>query len=70
MQIDIIGQINRQQVIKTVKRAAIAGLLAILIVVEADLPVIVEASTPVGVVLAIVISQAISFLKSGKELKG
>jgi hypothetical protein len=37
--------------------------------VEADLPAIVEASTPAGVVLAIVISQAISFLKSGKELK-
>jgi hypothetical protein len=54
---------------KTVKRAALAGLLAILIVVEADLPAIVEATTPAGVVLAIVISQAISFLKSGKEIK-
>ena len=67
---DIIGQINKQQISKTVKRAALAGLLAVLIVVEADLPAIVEASTPAGVVLAIVISQAITYLKSGKELKG
>ena len=67
---DIVGQINKQQISKTVKRASLAGLLAILIVVEADLPAIVEASTPAGVVLAIVISQAISFLKSGKEFKG
>jgi hypothetical protein len=66
---DIVGQINKQQMSKTVKRAALAGLLAILIVVEADLPAIVEATTPAGVVLAIVISQAISFLKSGKEIK-
>jgi len=67
---DIIGQINKQQISKTVKRAALAGLLAVLIVVEADLPAIVEASTPAGVVLAIVISQAITYLKSGKEIKG
>jgi len=67
---DILGQINKQQISKTVKRAALAGLLAVLIVVEADLPAIVEASTPAGVVLAIVISQAITYLKSGKELKG
>ena len=66
---DIIGQINKQQISKTVKRAALAGLLAVLIVVEADLPAIVEASTPAGVVLAIVISQAITYLKSGKEIK-
>ena len=67
---DILGQINKQQISKTVKRAALAGLLAVLIVVEADLPAIVEASTPAGVVLAIVISQAITYLKSGKELEG
>jgi hypothetical protein len=67
---DILGQINKQQISKTVKRAALAGLLAVLIVVEADLPAIVEASTPAGVVLAIVISQAITYLKSGKEIKG
>lgn len=66
---DILGQINKQQISKTVKRAALAGLLAVLIVVEADLPAIVEASTPAGVVLAIVISQAITYLKSGKEIK-
>ena len=67
---DILGQINKQQISKTVKRAALAGLLAVLIVVEADLPAIVEASTPAGVVLALEISQAITYLKSGKELKG
>ena len=67
---DILGQINKQQISKTVKRAALAGLLAVLIVVESDLPAIVEASTPAGVVLAIVISQAITYLKSGKEIKG
>ncbi len=67
---DIVGQFNKQQIIKTLWRAFIAGALAVLIVVESDLPAFVDASTPVGVVLTLVIGQAIYYLKSGKEIKG
>jgi hypothetical protein len=65
MQIDIIGQINREQLLKTLRNAGIAALVAVLIVVESDLPRFVDATAPLGVFIGFAIAQVRKYLESG-----
>ena len=69
MNTDYIGQINRQQAIKTLRRATLAALVGVLVVVQADLPLLVDATAPVGIFAAIAIAQARKFLESGTPVK-
>jgi hypothetical protein len=68
MSYDFIGQINRQQAFTVIKRAAIAGLIAALVVIQGNLPNIVESTTPAGIALAVAIAQINKFLQSGSEI--
>lgn len=63
--LDLKGQINRDQARKAFAAAAISGLIAGLLVIQADLPVIVDTMTPLGVALAIGLEMAIKALRSG-----
>lgn len=65
---DIKGQINKTQALITLKRAGMAALVAVLIVLEADLPMFVDAAAPVGIFAAIAIAQARKFLESGSTI--
>ena len=67
--IDIIGQINKEQAKKAFAAAAMAGIIAGLLVIQADLPVIVDTMTPLGVALAIGLEMAIKALKTGISVK-
>ena len=67
--IDIKGQINKDQAKKAFAAAAVAGLIAGLLVLQADLPVIVDTMTPLGVALAIGLEMAIRALKTGISVK-
>ena len=67
--IDIKGQINKEQAKKAFAAAAVAGLIAGLLVLQADLPTIVDTMTPLGVALAIGLEMAIKALKTGVSVK-
>lgn len=67
--IDIKGQINKEQAKKAFAAAAVAGLVAGLLVLQADLPTIVDTMTPLGVALAIGLEMAIKALKTGISVK-
>ena len=67
--IDIKGQINKDQAKKAFAAAAVAGLIAGLLVLQADLPTIVDTMTPLGVALAIGLEMAIKALKTGISVK-
>ena len=67
--IDIKGQINKEQAKKAFAAAAVAGLIAGLLVLQADLPTIVDTMTPLGVALAIGLEMAIKALKTGISVK-
>ena len=67
--IDIKGQINKEQAKKAFAAAAVAGLVAGLLVLQADLPTIVDTMTPMGVALAIGLEMAIRALKTGISVK-
>lgn len=67
--IDIKGQINKEQAKKAFAAAAMAGIIAGLLVIQADLPVIVDTMTPLGVALAIGLEMAIRALKTGTSVK-
>ena len=67
--IDIKGQINKEQAKKAFAAAAVAGLIAGLLVLQADLPTIVDTMTPLGVALAIGLEMAIRALKTGISVK-
>ena len=67
--IDIKGQINKEQAKKAFAAAAMAGLVAGLLVLQADLPTIVDTMTPLGVALAIGLEMAIRALKTGISVK-
>lgn len=67
--IDIKGQINKEQAKKAFAAAAMAGIIAGLLVIQADLPVIVDTMTPLGVALAIGLEMAIRALKTGISVK-
>lgn len=67
--IDIKGQINKEQAKKAFAAAAMAGIIAGLLVIQADLPVIVDTMTPLGVALAIGLEMAIKALKTGVSVK-
>lgn len=67
--IDIKGQINKEQAKKAFAAAAVAGLVAGLLVLQADLPTIVDTMTPLGVALAIGLEMAIRALKTGISVK-
>ena len=67
--VDIKGQINKEQAKKAFAAAAMAGLVAGLLVLQADLPTIVDTMTPLGVALAIGLEMAIRALKTGISVK-
>jgi hypothetical protein len=67
--IDIKGQVNAGQARKTIIAAAIAGIVAGLLVIQADLPVIVDTMTPLGVALTIALQMTIKALQSGITVK-
>ena len=67
--IDIKGQINKEQAKKAFAAAAMAGIIAGLLVIQADLPIIVDTMTPLGVALAIGLEMAIRALKTGISVK-
>lgn len=67
--IDIKGQINKEQANKAFAAAAMAGIIAGLLVIQADLPTIVDTMTPLGVALAIGLEMAIRALKTGISVK-
>lgn len=67
--IDIKGQINKEQAKKAFAAAAMAGIIAGLLVIQADLPIIVDTMTPLGVALAIGLEMAIKALKTGISVK-
>ena len=67
--IDIKGQINKEQAKKAFAAAAMAGIIAGLLVIQADLPIIVDTMTPLGVALAIGLEMAIKALKTGVSVK-
>ena len=67
--IDIKGQINKEQAKKAFAAAAMAGIIAGLLVIQADLPTIVDTMTPLGVALAIGLEMAIKALKTGISVK-
>lgn len=67
--VDIKGQINKEQAKKAFAAAAVAGLVAGLLVLQADLPTIVDTMTPLGVALAIGLEMAIRALKTGISVK-
>ena len=67
--IDIKGQINKEQAKKAFAAAAMAGIIAGLLVIQADLPTIVDTMTPLGVALAIGLEMAIRALKTGISVK-
>ena len=67
--VDIKGQINKEQAKKAFAAAAVAGLIAGLLVLQADLPTIVDTMTPLGVALAIGLEMAIKALKTGVSVK-
>ena len=67
--IDIKGQVNAGQARKTITTAAIAGVVAGLLIIQADLPVIVDTMTPLGVALAIALQMTIRALQSGISVK-
>ena len=67
--VDIKGQINKEQAKKAFAAAAMAGIIAGLLVIQADLPVIVDTMTPLGVALAIGLEMAIRALKTGISVK-
>ena len=67
--VDIKGQINKEQAKKAFAAAAVAGLVAGLLVLQADLPTIVDTMTPLGVALAIGLEMAIKALKTGISVK-
>lgn len=67
--IDIKGQVNASQARKTIITAAIAGILAGLVVIQSDLPVIVDTMTPLGVAVAIALQMTIKALQSGITVK-
>ncbi len=68
--LDIVGQINKEQARKTIIRAAVAGAIACLVVIESDLPSIFAAATPVSVVIGFVVVQARKYLESGHNVGG
>lgn len=65
--LDLIGQINRQQLLKTLRNAGIAALVAVLVVVEADLPRFIDATAPLSVFIGFAIAQVRKYLESGSE---
>lgn len=67
--IDIKGQVNAVQARKTIVTAAIAGIVAGLLIIQADLPVIVDTMTPLGVALALALQMTIRALQSGISVK-
>ena len=67
--VDIKGQINKEQAKKAFAAAAMAGIIAGLLVIQADLPIIVDTMTPLGVALAIGLEMAIKALKTGVSVK-
>lgn len=67
--VDIKGQINKEQAKKAFAAAAMAGIIAGLLVIQADLPTIVDTMTPLGVALAIGLEMAIRALKTGISVK-
>ena len=67
--VDIKGQINKEQAKKAFAAAAVAGLVAGLLALQADLPTIVDTMTPLGVALAIGLEMAIRALKTGISVK-
>ena len=67
--VDIKGQINKEQAKKAFAAAAVAGLVAGLLVLQADLPTIVDTMTPLGVALAIGLEMAIRALNTGISVK-
>lgn len=67
--VDIKGQINKEQAKKAFAAAAMAGIIAGLLVIQADLPIIVDTMTPLGVALAIGLEMAIKALKTGISVK-
>ena len=67
--VDIKGQINKEQAKKAFAAAAMAGIIAGLLVIQADLPIIVDTMTPLGVALAIGLEMAIRALKTGISVK-
>ena len=67
--VDIKGQINKEQAKKAFAAAAMAGIIAGLLVIQADLPVIVDTMTPLGVALTIGLEMAIKALKTGISVK-
>ena len=67
--VDIKGQINKEQAKKAFAAAAMAGIIAGLLVIQADLPTIVDTMTPLGVALAIGLEMAIRALTTGISVK-
>ena len=67
--VDIKGQINKEQAKKAFAAAAMAGIIAGLLVIQADLPTIVDTMTPLGVALAIGLEMVIKALKTGISVK-
>lgn len=63
---DWIGQINAAQARTTLIRAALFGVVAALGVLSTDLPKIVDALAPLGVVLTFVAAQIRRYLDSGE----
>lgn len=63
--IDIKGQVNAAQARKTITTAAIAGIVAGLLIIQTDLPAIVDTMTPLGVAVALALQMTIRALQSG-----
>lgn len=65
---NLIGQINRQQLITTLKWATFAATGAALVVVNTNLPKIVDAASPLGMFLLTAIPLAIRYINSGEPI--
>lgn len=63
---DILNQINREQAWKTLRLSLIAGLGTAIAMAAADLPKIVDTTTPLGVFIFTAVMLANKFLNSGE----
>ena len=64
----LLGQINRQQLSSTLKWATFAATGAAWVVVNTNLPKIVDAASPLGMFLLTAIPLAIRYINSGESI--
>lgn len=65
---NLIGQINRQQLITTLKWATITATASALVVINSNLPKIVDVASPIGIFLLTAVPLAIRYLNSGEPI--